>query len=115
MTAIAKSLKLIAVITAITFVCACNKGGWEFQTGEKVRSSPTISGRYVYIGSTDNKLYCLNAATGEKVWEFAAGDQVNSSPAVTGGYVYVGSNDRNVYCLNAATGKKFGSLQQRIL
>jgi hypothetical protein len=56
------------------------------------------------VGSWDKKVYCLNAASGEKVWEFETGGSVGSSPAVTDNYVYVGSWDKKVYCLNAATG-----------
>lgn len=56
------------------------------------------------MGSLDNKVYCLNAATGAKIWEYTTGDSVQSSPAVSGGYVYVGSLDKKVYCLDAATG-----------
>ena len=58
------------------------------------------------MGSNDNKVYCLNAATGDWVWEYTTGNYVVSSPAVTGEYVYVGSYDGKVYCLNAATGEK---------
>ncbi len=67
-------------------------------------SSPAVSRGYVYVGSLDGKVYCLNAATGEKVWEFVTGDAVFSSPAVSGGNVYVGSDDGKVYCLRAAVG-----------
>jgi len=63
-----------------------------------------VSGGYVYVGSLDHKVYCLNAATGAKVWEYETGGDVASSPAVSGGYVYVGSYDNRVYCLNAADG-----------
>ena len=79
---------------------------WEFATGDKVFSSPAVSGGYVYVGSCDNKVYCLDASTGSKVWEFVTGDEVRSSPAVSGGYVYVGSWDKKVYCLDADTGAK---------
>ena len=101
------------VAISILLSCAgCSGGGekvWEFQTGLFVESSPAVSEGYVYVGSDDNKVYCLNAANGEKVWEFQTGDGVGSygvasSPAVSGGYVYVGSDDGKIYCLNAANG-----------
>jgi outer membrane protein assembly factor BamB len=63
-----------------------------------------VSEGYVYVGSGDTHVYCLNAATGVKEWDYETGDDVSSSPAVSGGYVYVGSYDNKAYCLNAATG-----------
>jgi outer membrane protein assembly factor BamB len=69
-----------------------------------VVSSPAVSGGWVYVGSTDGKVYALKAGTGAKRWEFATGDQVNSSPAVAGGVVFVGSKDGKIYALDAASG-----------
>jgi hypothetical protein len=66
-----------------------------------------VSDGFVYVGSSDDNIYCLNAATGAKVWEYTTGDSVVSSPAVSDGFVYVGSMDDKVYCLkelNAADG-----------
>jgi len=101
---------LLAIVCVISFnsFAAAEPGQleWEFTTGGGVDSSPAVSGGYVYVGSSDNKLYCLNAATGAKEWEFTTGGGVDSSPAVSDGYVYVGSHDGKVYCLNAATGAK---------
>ena len=67
-------------------------------------SSPAVVDGKVYVGSYDNKVYCLNAATGAFIWSYTTGDYVYSSPAVADGKVYVGSGDDKVYCLNAATG-----------
>ncbi len=59
----------------------------------------------VLIGSTDNKVYCLNGITGVKEWEFLTGGNLNSSPAigdVDGDgkmEILIGSNDYKVYCL----------------
>jgi outer membrane protein assembly factor BamB len=77
---------------------------WNFTTDYFVTSSPAVSGGYVYVGSDDANVYCLNAQTGFLVWNYTTGGAVGSSPAVSGGYVYVGSDDANVYCLNAQTG-----------
>ena len=63
---ISKTVKLIAVILAVTFICACTNKVWEFKTGAKVESSPTIINGYVYAGSFDRKVYCLDAANGKK-------------------------------------------------
>jgi eukaryotic-like serine/threonine-protein kinase len=69
-------------------------------------SSPTVVGNVVYVGSGDQHVYALDAATGAMRWSFATGDVVHASPTVTGGVVYIGSWDRNVYAIDAATGKE---------
>jgi parallel beta-helix repeat protein len=62
----------------------------------------------VYVGSADGNVYCLDAATGDRIWNYTTGSSVGSSPAVADGKVYVGSMspDNNVYCLDAATGDR---------
>ena len=77
---------------------------WIFTTGDSVESSPTVVDDKVYIGSWDNKVYCLNASTGIEIWNYTTGWDVGSSPAVADGKVYIGSLDNKIYCLNADTG-----------
>jgi eukaryotic-like serine/threonine-protein kinase len=69
-------------------------------------SSPAVSGGTVYIGSGDQNVYALDAATGERRWTFATGDVVHASPAIADGVVYVGSWDRNLYALEASSGRE---------
>jgi len=88
---------------------------WSYTTGGGVESSPVVAAGYVYFGSVDHNVYCLNAQTGAKVWSYTTGSSASTTgageytPAVSGGYVYVGSLDQNVYCLNAQTGAKVWS------
>ena len=83
---------------------------WSFTTGAYVDSSPAAADGVVYVGSQDENVYALNAATGAKIWSFRAGGNIGgSSPAVADGMVYLGSFDRNVYALSAATGAKVWS------
>jgi outer membrane protein assembly factor BamB/PKD repeat protein len=77
---------------------------WNYTTGGSVWSSPTVVNDKVYVGSIDNKVYCLNATTGSLIWNYITGNSVRSSPAVFDGKVYFGSTDREIYCLNATTG-----------
>lgn len=73
-------------------------------------NSPAISKKgYVYFGSLDNKVYCLDAETGTKAWEFLTNGDVQSSPAVTKEYVYIGSSDGNLYCLDSELGIRMWS------
>jgi len=69
-------------------------------------SSPMIANGVVFIGSGDQQVYALDAATGALRWSFATGDVVHASPAFADGVVYIGSWDRNVYALDAATGRE---------
>jgi peptide/nickel transport system substrate-binding protein len=81
-----------------------NQTQWNYTTGGSVISSPAVAGDKVYVGSGDNKTYCLNASTGASIWNYTTGGWVQSSPAVADGRVYVGSDDGKVYCLDASTG-----------
>jgi outer membrane protein assembly factor BamB len=77
---------------------------WSYTTGNQVYSSPAVVNGVIYVGSLDNNVYALNAASGAQLWSFTTGNQVPSSPAVANGVVYVGSYDSNVYALNSSTG-----------
>ncbi|MCK4347032.1 MAG: PQQ-binding-like beta-propeller repeat protein [Thermoplasmatales archaeon] len=65
--------------------------------------SPAVSGNYVYVGSDDRYIYCLDKNTGEFKWKFKTREGVGSSPAVSGNYVYVGSSDGYVYAFTTPT------------
>lgn len=79
------------------------------------------AGDAVYFGSSsDNKVYCLDAATGKLRWTFFTGGPVRLAPTVAGPRVYVGSDDGCVYCLNAANGavvwqRRVGPSEERLL
>ena len=87
---------------------------WHFQTGGQGADSPTptfgvvyaptVAYGMVYAGSDDNRVYALDAETGELLWSFKTQDVIRSSPTVTNGGVYVGSNDNHVYALDSETG-----------
>lgn len=79
---------------------------WTFQTENEILSSPAVVDGRVYIGSSDNKTYCLDASSGEEEWSYLTGGTLLSSPAVVSGKVYIGSYDGNMYCLNAETGEE---------
>ena len=59
----------------------------------------------VYFGSSvTNKVYSIDAASGQINWTFFAQGPVRFAPTVTKGRVYFGSDDGFVYCLNANDG-----------
>jgi len=66
---------------------------------------PVVSGGLLYFGSSsDDTVYCLDAATGETRWSFTTEGPVRLTPAVAEGKVYAGSDDGTIYCLDAGTG-----------
>lgn len=77
---------------------------WKYQAGDKVRSSPAISGNLVYVGSLDGYVYALDSNTGDLKWKYKTGNQVFSSPSISDDTLYIGSNDGSVYVLDANTG-----------
>jgi outer membrane protein assembly factor BamB len=77
---------------------------WAFKTDGWVLSSPALAGGLVYVGSDDQNLYAIDAATGAQKWKFATGGPVRSSPAVEAGTVYFGSYDGSFYAVDAASG-----------
>ena len=85
-----------------------NQTVWVHRTSSyALTSSPAVADGVVYVGSTDNNTYALNATWGTQVWNYTTDGPVNwASPAVAGGVVYVGSGDGNVYALNATTGTR---------
>jgi len=78
---------------------------WQFKTGARIVSSPTVANGVVYIGSDDHSLYALEARKGAQLWKFTTGASVRSSPAVSGNSVYVLSLDGTLYAVDAASGK----------
>jgi eukaryotic-like serine/threonine-protein kinase len=74
---------------------------WEFVTKGRVDSSPVIVGKRVYFGSSDGRIYGLDAATGEKLWDYEAGGEFNAGPAVARGRLLIASSDGLVYCFGA--------------
>ncbi|MBM4047311.1 MAG: hypothetical protein FJ279_19575, partial [Planctomycetes bacterium] len=60
----------------------------------------------VYFGSSaEDKVYCLDAATGAVRWAAFTGGPVRLAPTVWQGNVYVGSDDGHVYCLSGTDGR----------
>ena len=86
---------------------AAGSGGqdiWTFSTGDHITSAPTVVDGTVYVGSQDQNLYAVDAATGQEQWTFSTDDAVEVSPSVVDGTVYLTSLELSA--VDAATGQE---------
>lgn len=77
---------------------------WGDVIGSDIESSPVVANGTVFVGSTDNNIYALDASTGALRWSATTGNVIESSPAVANKVVYVGSGDTSLYALDASSG-----------
>jgi outer membrane protein assembly factor BamB len=62
-------------------------------------------GDTIFFGSSgDDKVYALDARTGDERWTFFTEGPVRLAPSIADGKAYVGSDDGCVYCLSAEDG-----------
>lgn len=89
---------------------------WAFSTGqtEGHEGAPIINNGVMFITAPMNKLFALNAATGQLIWQYARElpddittccDVVNRGVAVYGNMVYMGTLDAHILAFDAKTGK----------
>ena len=64
-----------------------------------------VGGRVYFGSSVDDKIYCLDAASGKEQWVYFTGGPVRLAPTVHNGRLYCGSDDGQLYALEAETGK----------
>lgn len=82
-----------------------------FDTGstQAIVGGTLVSNGNVYFGSSDGKLYAINADTMQKVWQFPYNGSVGkiwSTPVTDGSTIYVTSLDKKLYAIDANTGNK---------
>jgi outer membrane protein assembly factor BamB len=85
---------------------------WSWNNNDVLRpvfGTPHLNAGRLYVGEglhadSNCRLFCLNAATGEKIWEFKTAGHVESSPVVHGGRVYFGAGDDGLYCVTSDSG-----------
>ncbi|HXD79672.1 MAG TPA: PQQ-binding-like beta-propeller repeat protein, partial [Puia sp.] len=78
---------------------------WTFHATGKIFSSPVLCGNLVLVGSEDDTLYALDAATGIPRWTFRPGGPIDGTPAVVGGTAFFNSYDGNLYAVDASSGR----------
>lgn len=78
---------------------------WQYQTSNTINTSPVEASGILYVTSSDEYLYALNAQTDALKWKFLLGKWPNS-PTIAGGYVYVSPGGGPLYALDAKTGQQ---------
>ena len=89
---------------------------WAFSTGvtQGHEAPPIVNGNFMYITAPYNKLYALNARTGQLIWKYerqlpddvvVCCDVVNRGVALYGDKVYMGTLDAHLIAFDARTGK----------
>jgi len=68
-------------------------------------------GRCFFGSSADDKVYALDAVTGEEQWDFFTGGPVRLAPAVWQDRLLVASDDGFLYCLATGDGKLLWKLR----
>ena len=66
---------------------------------------------YLYVGSYDNFLHCVDPETGKKLWAVETGNYVNGTPAVAEGMVMFGGCDAVLYMVDGVTGESRGQIE----
>jgi eukaryotic-like serine/threonine-protein kinase len=74
-------------------------------------SSPVVAHGRVYFGSSDERMYALDAKTGAVQWAFKTGGMIHAAPAVAGKTLVFGSWDGAVYALDADSGAQLWRYQ----
>lgn len=80
---------------------------WDIDTliNTPITSSAVYYSGYVYIGSTDFSLLCIEEVYGNIKWKYTTGGAIASTPVVVNDIVYIGSDDMKVYALHAFSGR----------
>jgi outer membrane protein assembly factor BamB len=76
---------------------------WKFTTGNTVSAVPTVADGVVYVGSTDGKVYAVNASTGKQVWASPAGSGT-VAPQVVGDVLFMANQNGDFTALDSADG-----------
>jgi outer membrane protein assembly factor BamB len=79
---------------------------WAFKTQDSVVASPVLAKGFVYLGSRDGTLYCLDMTTGSCVWRVSTRDRIESTAAYADGLIVFGSLDGTVHCVDALGGAR---------
>ena len=108
-----------AVEKNLTFVSGCDsklhlidtntgKGVAEIDIGSQTGATPSLRGRWLYVGTMGNAVLAIDLTKKEVAWAFESprGQPFYASTSVTDELVIAGCRDKRVYALERATGKQ---------
>lgn len=78
---------------------------WETGVGGTVNSTPIPAGDRVFFGSSDRRVYCVDAGDGSIRWSFEALGPVEASPCIDAGLVYAVSLEGDLFALDERDGR----------
>ena len=88
---------------------------WEKDLEGAVVGGPVLTEGRLLVGSEDGRLYCFDAATGDRLWTYQSQGLVTgqgkerriwSPPAVADGIAYFGAMDGYLYAVSVETGEE---------
>lgn len=92
-----------------------SKGEWVYPGGTKsigaIVGSLVLVEDIIYFGSSDGKVYALDAVYGEKKWEFDTGGKIWTSLAVKDGIIYAGNYDGRLHALSRQDGRPLWEIE----
>lgn len=75
--------------------------GWKSKLNGKIRSSsPCLSIDFLFIGTYEGGMYCLNRKDGSIKWDKTISKPVLSSPLLIKDRIIFGTSDCRIYCFN---------------
>ena len=88
---------------------------WEKTIAGGLVGGPVLVDSRLLVGSEDGRLYCFDAASGDRIWTFETQGlltgqgkerRIWSTPAVADGVAYFGAMDGYLYAVSVETGKE---------
>ncbi len=55
---------------------------WRISTADQNIAAPIMFGQWVFVASTDNKIYAIDTRDGSELWSYQAGDAMRASPTI---------------------------------
>ncbi|MFD8533158.1 PQQ-binding-like beta-propeller repeat protein [Streptosporangium canum] len=83
---------------------AARPAGWSFPADGPIGDDLVVAGGLVHAGSSDGKVYALDAVSGALRWSHQTGGLVTSGPIRAGGTVYASTFSR-IVALDAVSGR----------
>ena len=92
-----------------------SKGEWMYPSGANkmgaIVGSPVVIGNTLFVGSSDGKLYAIDAVYGEKKWDFNTGGKIWTSPVVDGDVVYTSNYEKKLFAVSSTDGSQIWSTE----